>query len=214
MRDCGECGPVLSALSNGWLAAMLVAKEKTKIWIISLADAGRTAGAVCEPGIRALHRRWEFFDAHTQLAPLLRHVVGATRSTHGRTLRGGELGCYSSHWSLWRWLVESDCEQMIVLEDDVQVDWRFIDFISGINFADMNINYLRLFAKIPARWRYVATPFLDRYHHLIRFTGYALGTQAYLLTKAGAAQLLATAWPNDPLSDRYFYGSLLGTRRA
>lgn len=180
---------------------------KTKIWVISLADAvdrrAQFAGRTSPDG-----PAWEFFDAHTKLAPTLLHDSDVTLSTHGRTLRSGELGCYSSHCALWQWLIESDCEQMIVLEDDVQVDWNFIDFLSGKNFNEIKINYFRLFAKIPARWRYVASPFLDRYHHLIRFTGYALGTQAYLLTRAGAAQLLhhgrTIRYPIDAFMDRYW----------
>lgn len=183
------------------------AAPQTKIWVISLANAaerraqfGRRAGDAAVA--------WEFFDAHTQLAPTLTHDNGSTRATHGRTLRAGELGCYSSHYALWQWLVDSDCEQMIVLEDDVQVDWSFVSFLSEKNFAEFNISYLRLFAKIPARWRYVASPFLDRYRHLIRYTGYALGTQAYLLTKTGASQLLregqTVRYPIDVYMDRYW----------
>lgn len=188
------------------------APAKTKIWVISLANAAERreqfASRVPIDNGAGDGPAWEFFDAHTQMAPALRHDSEAARSTHGRTLRGGELGCYSSHYALWQWLIESDCDQMIVLEDDVQVDWNFIDFLSGHDFSELKINYLRLFAKIPARWRYVASPFLDRYHHLIRFTGYALGTQAYILTKAGAAQLLhhggTIRYPIDAFMDRYW----------
>lgn len=183
------------------------ASVQTKIWVISLADAAARRAQFAQR-VPIVGPAWEFFDAHTEMAPALQHDSPATRGTHGRTLRSGELGCYSSHYALWQWLSESECEQMIVLEDDVQVDWNFIDFLSGHNFSEMEINYLRLFAKIPARWRYVASPFLDRYHHLIRFTGYTLGTQAYLLTKAGARQLLhhgkTIRYPIDAFMDRYW----------
>ncbi|MDB6063260.1 MAG: hypothetical protein JWM78_3363 [Verrucomicrobiaceae bacterium] len=180
---------------------------KTKIWVVSLANAAqrREQFARAVPGDAAA---WEFFDAHTQLAPSLLHDSGATRATHGRTLRGGELGCYSSHYALWQWLVDSDYEQMVVLEDDVYVDWPFLNFLIGHDFSKLNIAYLRLFAKIPSRWRYVASPFLDRYRHLIRYTGYALGTQAYVLTKEGAARLLQhgkqVRYPIDVFMDRYW----------
>jgi glycosyl transferase family 25 len=181
--------------------------ETTKIWVVSLANAveRRAEFARRAPSDAPA---WEFFDAHTTLAPVLLHDSKAARATHGRTLRGGELGCYSSHHALWQWLLDSDCEQMVVLEDDVQVDWKFIEFLIERNFADLKVAYLRLFAKIPSRWRYVASPFLGRYHHLIRFTGYALGTQAYLLTKDGAARLLRHAqtvrYPIDVFMDRYW----------
>ena len=49
---------------------------------------------------------------------------------------------------------------------------------------------------------------MDRYHHLIRCTGYALGTQAYLLTRNGAEKLLRSGqrvrYPIDAFLDRYW----------
>ena len=85
---------------------------------------------------------------------------------------------------------EADCDQLIVLEDDVVVDWEFIREISAIQLAGRGIEYLRLFAKMPAPWRFIASPYFDKYRHLIRFTGYALGTQAYVLSKTGAQRLI------------------------
>lgn len=185
----------------------MAASIKTKIWVISLADATARRVQFAQP-VPSAAPSWEFFPAHTQLEPTLLYDSAATRATHGRTLRSGELGCYSSHYALWQWLLDSDFEQMVVLEDDVHVDWNFLSFLLQNDFGAMNISYLRLFAKIPSRWRYVASPFLDRYRHLIRFTGYALGTQAYLLTKTGAAQLLRHAqtvrFPIDVFMDRYW----------
>lgn len=183
------------------------AAAQTKIWVVSLANAQqRRERFAAAAGADA--PAYEFFDAHTALSPDLRHVSGASHATHGRTLRGGELGCYSSHYALWQWLLASDLEQMIVLEDDVRVDWDFIAFLMRNDFSALGIHYLRLFAKIPPRWRYVASPFLDRYHHLIRCTGYALGTQAYLLTRNAAAKLVQhgreVRYPIDVFMDRYW----------
>jgi hypothetical protein len=62
--------------------------------------------------------------------------------------------------------------------------------LQSIDFAKQNIHFLRLFSKLPPRWRYLRTPFITPYHHLIRITGFAHGTQAYLLTKAGAEHFL------------------------
>ncbi|HEY3699408.1 MAG TPA: glycosyltransferase family 25 protein [Spongiibacteraceae bacterium] len=179
----------------------------TKLWVISLADAADRRAQI-EQTLRDVDLDWDFFEAHRSLQGDLYYRADASHSTHGRTLRVGELGCYSSHYATWQWLIDSDYEQMIVFEDDVGVDWVFVEQFAAQDFAQMNIPYLRLFAKIPPRWRYVATPFFDRYHHLIRFTGYALGTQAYLLTKQGAQQLLESAkairYPIDTFMDRYW----------
>src|SRR5690606_3123850 len=181
--------------------------DTTEIWVVSLADADqrRIEFAASVP---AAAPAYEFFDAHTALSPELVYENGASRATHGRTLRAGELGCYSSHFTLWRWLLESPYKQMVVIEDDVRLDWSFMTFLLQHDFASMHIDYLRLFAKIPPRWRYVATPFLDRYHHLVRSTGYALGTQAYLLTRPAAEKLVRhgahVRYPIDVFMDRYW----------
>lgn len=179
----------------------------SKIWVISLADAVDRKARFERSALPCV-APYEFFDAHKELARPLRHQKGITRSTHGRSLRTAELGCYSSHYALWQWLADSACDQMLVLEDDVCVDWAFIDYLLRHDFRSMGIPYLRLFAKIPARWRYVASPFLDRYRHLIRFTSYALGTQAYLITKPAAVKWLQAGrdirFPIDVFMDRYW----------
>jgi glycosyl transferase family 25 len=93
------------------------------------------------------------------------------------------------------------------------VDWEFIRALSATPLARQGIEYLRLFAKMPAPWRAVASPYFDRYRHLIRYTGYALGTQAYLLTKAGAARLIrygsSVEAPVDVYMDRTWDHGLL-----
>lgn len=180
---------------------------RTKVWIVSLADADARRAQIGQ-SLRDVDLDWEFFDAHRALQAGLHYRASDSHSTHGRTLRAAELGCYSSHYSTWQWLHDSDYDQILVFEDDVSVDWDFIAQLAALDFAAMNITYLRLFAKIPPRWRYVASPFLDRYHHLIRCTGYALGTQAYLLTRRGAAALLRCGqrvrYPVDAFLDRYW----------
>jgi glycosyl transferase, family 25 len=156
---------------------------------------------------------WEFFDAHTMPACGLSYDEKRVAGTYGRKLHPGELGCYSSHFDLWRRFVQADCEQLIVFEDDVVVDWEFIRDISAIKMASRGIDYLRLFAKMPSPWRFIASPYFDQYRHLIRFTGYALGTQAYVLSKGGAERLVCRGSnieaPVDVYMDRTWDHGLL-----
>jgi glycosyl transferase family 25 len=156
----------------------------------------------------ASETRWSFFDASTEIGPSLRYDENVARRVHGRALSAGEIGAYSSHVAVWRSLLASNERQMIVFEDDVVADWPLIARLAEIDFGAMGIDYLRLFTKIPARFRKLRCPFIDRYHHLIRFTGFALGTQAYLLTRDGASRLLAHAaqisCPVDAFMDKYW----------
>jgi glycosyl transferase, family 25 len=180
-------------------------RPHTAIRVISLPAALERRQAFARSAVAA-GCDWEFFDAHTTPVEGLSYDEKRVTGTYGRKLHPGELGCYSSHFDLWRWLVQADCDQLIVLEDDVVVDWEFIHDFSAIEIASRGIEYLRLFAKMPAPWRFVASPYFDKYRHLIRFTGYALGTQAYMLSKAGAQRLICHGWnieaPVDVYMDR------------
>ena len=166
------------------------AAARTQVWVISLATAGQRRAAFRDSAASSA-LAWSFWDAHQQLDVALSYDPVRLVRDLGRLLTDAERGCYSSHYSLWRWLVQSPYEQMIVLEDDVIADWRFLEALSRTRFEDYGIEYLRLFAKVPARWRYIKSPFLGWYHHLIRFTGYALGTQAYLMCRSAALKMLS-----------------------
>lgn len=135
-------------------------------------------------------QKWSFLDAHRGLSDKLRVDARAMKRLGGRILTENELGCYSSHYSALFELLSSDSEQMIVLEDDVLVDWSYISFMASYNMSAMGIDYLRLFAKVPGRFRKIQQRFLEPYHHLIQFIGPALGTQAYVVTRRGAELLV------------------------
>lgn len=166
------------------------AAARTQVWVISLATASQRRASFQESAASS-GLAWSFWDAHQQLDAALSYDRDGLLINLGRPLTDAERGCYSSHYSLWQWLIQSPCEQMIVLEDDVIADWRFLEALSRIRFEDYGIEYLRLFAKVPSQWRYVRSPFLGWYHHLIRFTGYPLGTQAYLMCRSAALKMLS-----------------------
>jgi glycosyl transferase family 25 len=166
------------------------AAPRTKVWVISLpaAQARRAAFASTAPeNTPSTEIDWQFFDACSGLSSELAYDDNRVRLLNNRPLQKGELGCYSSHFRLWRWLEQStNYEQMVVIEDDVVMDWGFLSEINRFDLSAHGIDYLRLFAKMPAPWRFIASPFFDKYRHLIQFTGYPLGTQAYLVTREGA----------------------------
>ncbi len=162
----------------------------TKVWVISLADAEQRRAAF-HASSASSNLAWSFWDARRQLNAPLSYSAHSAAKDLGRSLTDAERGCYCSHYSLWQWLLESPFEQMLVLEDDVIADWRLLEALTRIRFEAMGIEYLKLFAKVPTSWRYVKSPFLGWYHHLIRFTGFPLGTQAYLMTRNAAAKMLA-----------------------
>jgi glycosyl transferase, family 25 len=153
--------------------------------------------------------QWSYFDAATTLAPELLYSPEDAIVSRGRPLSPGELGCYSSHYRLWMEFLNSSLEQLLVLEDDTLIDWRFIEMLLECSVEDLGLRYLRLFAKAAGDPVFVG-PCLDRY--LYEHRGYSLGSQAYLLTRAGAEHfvrhLKRVKCPIDDALDKAWRGSL------
>lgn len=134
---------------------------------------------------------WEFFDARTQAEEPLSYSESLSRRRFGRPLSKGEVGCYVSHYKLWEELLTSPADQMIVLEDDVIVDWNALKAIAEFDCGVAGIDVLRLFATHPFRFVPAMYRFLSEHHHIVRSKGFAFGTQGYLVTRRGAEAFLA-----------------------
>lgn len=106
----------------------------------------------------------------------------------GRALYPRELACYSSHYATWEKMLREDADQMLVIEDDVVVDWEFIKILSAENLSSLGINYLKLFNKNITPFRILTNNFHRRC--LIDCRGFAHGMQAYMLTRTGAERFL------------------------
>lgn len=146
---------------------------------------------------------WKFFDACTDLGEGLTHDAEAVERNKGRPLTGGEIGCYSSHFSIWRGMVARGVRQAIVLEDDTIVDWKFLAALTETDLAAHGIRYLRLFAKRPAFNRIVKPHFIHRARCVVEYVGYPYGTQGYALTISGAqAFLRACRVVTRPIDDQ------------
>ncbi|WP_165799667.1 glycosyltransferase family 25 protein [Sphingomonas oleivorans] len=154
-------------------------KRLTAIRVISMAGdaerrqqfASRAAGTSAP---------WSFFDACTQLSPDLTYDRETLLIHKGRELLPGERGNYTSHFTLWQELLASDYEQYIVLEDDVYVEWPYLERLANVRLSDYGIGYLNLIVKRLSHFREVGN-FGERY--LVQFMGYTHGT-CYVVTRA------------------------------
>lgn len=172
-KTAASCGPV----------------RKTKVIVISMPNAVDRRQRFAE---RANGNAvpWTFFPARAGLHASLIYDETETLLAHGRPLRPGELGCYSSHYAAWEQLLQDDADQYVVLEDDVIVDWEFLKKIIDSDLTSMKIDYLRLYYKYPVRQIVVMNGFIDRAKSLVELADHAYGTQGYLITKVAAARLL------------------------
>ena len=157
----------------------------TAVRVISLKDSVRRP-AFHRPS-QDLGLDWGFMDASTGLIDGIQFDPKLSLKHQGRRLVPAEVGCYCSHVNAWRELLANPAlSQMIVLEDDVYADWTFFAQISGVDWSDIGIDYLKLLVKYPAKFRTVkwCYPFKDR--HIVQYTSLALGAGAYLITRKAA----------------------------
>jgi glycosyl transferase, family 25 len=181
---------------------------RTTIRVISLARDPQRRVAFTERA-QATNVAWSFFDACTSLSPALTYDEEQAIVRRGRPMMPAELGCYSSHYSTWVEFLASSAEQLIVMEDDTLIDWEYLRKVAEHDFSANNVHYLRLasMAVPPAIYK---GELLGRY--LVHYLGYALGTQAYLLTRKGAQHLVehmrTVRGPIDDALDQSWWGSL------
>jgi len=184
----------------------MTGEVQTAIFVISMRDALERRAAFTD---RAKNRgvRWSFFDGCTNLAPGLSYDEAEATLRWGRALTSGEVGCYSSHFSLWNQLLEDDADQYLILEDDVIVDWKFIERLVEVDFHGTGIDYLRLHCLWPGGIRVLKYGYFEN-KQLIQLRERAYGTQGYLLTRKGARRLAQycrrIARPIDSQLDRYW----------
>jgi len=187
---------------GGWVGAPV---PRVLVRVISLTESGDRRARMAEQ-LEASGLTWGFFDAWRNPPAGLPYHPGRARIARGRVLTPGELGCFASHWALWRdFLANHDEDLLLALEDDLLLDPVFFRQLEGAALAMAGIDYLRLYAKVPAGIRKEG-PFLQR--HVARFAGKAYGTQAYLLTRRGAARFRGSIRrverPIDDEMDRFW----------
>lgn len=153
------------------------------IYVVSLVNSPRRA-IFSENAKTEL--RWRFFDAHDKLHPDLSYDAARSQIFHGRTLRPGELGCFSSHYAIWR-AAAADGRDVVVFEDDVYVDWPFFERLVREEGLLSSLEYLRFFSKrCPTNIELEG--FMDR--KLVEYLGHPFGTQAYYMSSQMAKKLV------------------------
>ncbi len=148
---------------------------------------------------------WCFFDALRSLPPDISYDPAAAHKAIRRPLTPGELGCFGSHASMWRALLDSDAEAMVVLEDDLLVDPGFFADLPRIVANLAAHPFVRLHAKAPTAARIIGRV---ANRHVVRYSGVAIGNQGYILRRPAAARwaasIRAAVRPIDDEMERYW----------
>ena len=162
---------------------------RTSTVVISLPDAAERRAGFTERA-RGTAVSWAWFDAHRELAPPLSYAQDDAIVAKGRPMFPGELGCYSSHYAAWQAFLSTASMQLLVLEDDTIVDWSFVEKLVAVDLDAAGVRYLRLYAKRPCAYREVLRNVVERQRTLVEYLDRPLGTQGYLMTRAGAERFV------------------------
>ncbi|KAM9719037.1 procollagen galactosyltransferase 2-like [Menidia menidia] len=108
-----------------------------------------------------------------------------------RVLTRGEIGCFLSHFNIWKQVVQRELQQVLVLEDDVRFEPRFYSrmaaIMSDVQRAELEWDLIyvgrkRLQVKEPENW-------VKGVSNLVH-PGYSYWTLGYGLSLTGAKKLL------------------------
>jgi GR25 family glycosyltransferase involved in LPS biosynthesis len=97
---------------------------KLQVRCISVAGSPRREALAAQ--LNELGVPWSFFDARTTPPADIPCDEALTRRVWGQPLTRGELGCYASHYELWKSVAADDGPAvLLVLEADVWLDPTF-----------------------------------------------------------------------------------------
>ncbi|XP_063244837.1 glycosyltransferase 25 family member-like [Bacillus rossius redtenbacheri] len=110
----------------------------------------------------------------------------------------GEVGCFLSHYKIWKQVVEQGYSRVMVLEDDIRFEPFFRQKVAGL-LAELRDLSLRWDLVYLGRKRLQESdePWVEGSRYLV-WAGYSYWTLGYLLSHSGARKLLA-AEPLDHL---------------
>lgn len=109
----------------------------------------------------------------------------------GCSLTKGEIGCFLSHISLWKKIVDENLPYMAIFEDDIHLSSSAKIFLSDTNWIPKDIDIVKLeaFSKVVSIKLYSKkTLIAKRYLHLLK--GRHLGTAGYIISNQGARDIL------------------------
>ncbi len=115
------------------------------------------------------------------------------RRQYHKPLRSGEIGCYASHIVAWRGLLQSNESALAVFEDDVEVQADLPRVLDALAAAPANWDVVKLIGRAQEKVADHAPLLPGR--ELVSYRRVPSLTSAYVLSRQGAAKLLAARLP-------------------
>ncbi len=172
----------------------MTARDLPPVFCISLARAKERREAM-RARLNNLGTQYEFVDAvdgATMDAALYESRLRQDkfRRKFGRDMLPGEIGCYLSHYNLWRRIVGEKIPCALVLEDDAAWDDDLLSVCAAVEMLEWRWGVVLLSGKKAAFLRRVLATVGDKKRLLVMFGKRMATTAGYMISQRGAAMLL------------------------
>lgn len=150
------------------------------------------SGQVAQLKEKAQVRRWRAIDGNSEEIEKYFQHVDQKKATaiKGRPLSNGQIGCFASHYHVWKSIAETGTSA-IVLEDDAQIQLKdFENLVDTISEFPNTVECLRLFKNETKRARVLAQGEAAGIKYA-RFSKAHIGTPGYFLNTTGASKFLS-----------------------
>ena len=195
--------------------ASFLANPDVKVVVLTLSQSSdrqaRIKRSLDEAGIG-----FEFFwgvDGRKDNDPSLRMYDESKRlRAKGQPMTPGQLGCFASHYNIWKSCLE-DQKKYVVLEDDVVFDNAgFRSFLQALPALPPYFECLRLFDNKTRNHKKYKLAEVGPFK-ILRYTQGPMSTMGYYLTPAAARKFLVSAdpifLPVDIYMDRYWLNDVV-----
>ena len=180
------------------------------VYVINLSTSTErwetTSNRLTELGIT--HERFDAVDGRKEPHSLFARYDDKLREKYRRKpLSGGELGCFASHFLLWKKCIELN-KPIVVLEDDLIINESLIDALKIAAEQIRTLQYLRLAATYPKPKTFKKIKSLGQFDLIDHIRGPS-GTLGYVISPDASAALIkhAEKWfiAVDDYMDRYWW---------
>ncbi|MCZ2496971.1 glycosyl transferase family 25 [Xylophilus sp. Kf1] len=121
------------------------------------------------------------------------YSAGLNGRQYYKPLLAGEKGCYASHLQAWESLLDSHASAMVVLEDDVRLEFGFAEAVRAIEALDEPWDMVKLIGRDQEKVR--SSRALTGGLRLVQYRRVPSTTAGYVVSRSGAQKLLASRRP-------------------
>ena len=138
-------------------------------------------------------------ELNNLLAPNAWYTINIHRNDYKQICSLGAVGCYLSHYNIWKEIIENDYKNVIVFEDDITTNLNYEQIMEYINTLPSDYDYANLSYWYPLG--YELKEINDKWSTSKDVN--IVWSNAYIISNKGAKKLIKKALPMSLQVDIY-----------